>query len=393
MVAARSNLSVEIRMTLPERTAMLLTLVAVSFASGEVAAQDRQPSVSDRGVGEPLLPSREPGPARESEPPLHAPNSPRLLEGNTLAPGSLGGGLGMNSPRGPMGGGGPPGYDALWSPSQSVTGQSTRLGFVRQGLSLGGPLWRGETDLVLASLSVRNTLFSTDALLPDSLRPFPDQLWNVHFGFYSMHRFTNGWSGGLMGGFGSASDKPFHSLDEMTANLGAFLRVPARNGRDSWQFMLLYLYGGPVNFPIPMLSYAWNPSDSLRVNLGLPFSVAWQPEERVMLHLSYLPLNNIHARMTYRVVPRLQVYGGYEFLNESYFLADRPDNQDRFFTFEQRLAAGLRWEMGYNATTELTSGYSFGRNFGQGDSQWGSLTDRVDVDPGPFLGLRFNLKY
>jgi hypothetical protein len=294
---------------------------------------------------------------------------------------------------GPMGGGGPPGYDASWYPSQSVSRQSADLGFFRQGFSIGAPVWRGETDMVMANLSVRNTLFSTDAILPDSLRPFPGQLWRVNFGLTYLHQFDNGWSGGLMTGIGSASDKPFHSIDEITANLGAFLRVPARNGRDSWQFMLLYMYGGPVDFPIPMISYAWNPSDQLRINIGLPFSVAWQPNEDWTLNLSYMPLNNINARLIYRVALRFHVYGGYEFLNESYFLADRTDSQDRFFVFEQRLVTGLRWEVWKNATAEVNGGYSFGRNYGEGDSQWGSLTDRVDVDPGPFLGMSLRLRF
>lgn len=292
-----------------------------------------------------------------------------------------------------MGRGGPPGYDAHWYPSQPVSGQSANLGFVRQGLNLGAPIWRDETDMLLATLSVRNTLFSTDAILPESLRPFPDQLWSVNFGLNFIRQFDNGWSGGLMGGIGSASDKVFHSFDEMTANLGVFLRVPANNGRDSWQFMLLYLYGGPVDFPIPMLSYAWNPSDQLRVNIGLPFSVTWQPDEDVTLTLSYMPVSNINARLSYRVAPRFQVYGGYEFLTESYFLVDRTDNQDRFFVLEQRLVTGLRWEVWKNATAEVNGGYSFGRNYGEGDSPWGSLKDRVDVDPGPFVGIRVNLTF
>jgi len=298
---------------------------------------------------------------------------------------------------GPMGGGpmggGPPGYDATWYPNQAVDGQSADFGFVRQGLSVGAPVWRGDAGMVVARVAVRNTLFFTDAVLPDSARPFPDQLSAVTAGVTYLHRFDNGWSGGLMLGVGSASDRPFDSVDEVTANVGAFLRVPACDGRDAWQFGLLYMAGGAVNFPIPMAAYAWNPSDRFRVNIGLPFSVFWQPADDWTVDLSYVPLNNVNARVTYQVAPAVRLYGAYEFLNESYLLAGRPDPEDRFFAFEQRLVAGLRWDVAPWATAELNGGYSFGRSYGAGDSQWDSLSDRVDVAPGPFVGLNGRLRF
>jgi hypothetical protein len=292
-----------------------------------------------------------------------------------------------------MGGGGPPGYIAAWYPTRPVEGQPADLGFVRQGLSLGAPLWRDGPDMLLASVGVRNTLFSTDAILPDCLRPFPDQLWNFTFGLNYMRKLDGDWSCGLMGGFGSASDKPFHSFFEVTANVGAFLKVPAHDGRDSWLFAVFYMSGGPVNFPIPLLAYGWNPSERLRVNLGLPLSLFWQPSDDLTVNLSYVPLLNINARLSYRLSPDVQAYGGYEFLNESYFLTDRTDPLDRFFAFEQRVVTGLAWDVCKNGTVELNGGYSFGRYYGEGQSQFGPLSDRVDVAPGPFVGLNARLRF
>ncbi|MDX1944924.1 MAG: DUF6268 family outer membrane beta-barrel protein [Pirellulaceae bacterium] len=378
-------------MTRFARSTILLLLAATSLPARELAAQERLPPVIDPGLGEQAIPYGEPGQAVEPEPPPSASYPPRRAGGGGFGSGGPGGGLGMGGPGGPMGGA--PGYEATWYPAQDVSGQPTDLGLVRQSLSFGAPLWMGETDMVMASLSFRNSLFFTDAILPDSLRAFPDQLTSVNFGLNYMRQFDNGWSGGLMGGFGSASDKPFHSMDEMTANIGGFLRVPARNGRDSWQFMLMYMYGGPINFPIPMLAYAWNPSEQLRVNIGLPFSVAWQMSDDLLLNLSYMPLNNINARLTWSIAPSLQVYGGYEFLNESYFLIDRVETDDRFFAFEQRLITGLRWNFWRNANFELHAGYSFGRNYGEGSSQWSSLSDQVDVDPGPFVGMSLRWRF
>jgi hypothetical protein len=309
---------------------------------------------------------------------------------NPGGPGGMerGGGMG-----GPGMGGGPPGYELFWYPRQDVKSQRADLGFVRQGISIGAPVWRNETDSLMASLGVRNTLFDTEAILPDTRRGFPDQLWNLNFGLTYMRRFENGWSGGFITGFGSASDKPFRSIDEITANLGGFLRIPAKNGRDAWQFSLFYMYGGALNFPIPGIAYTWNPSEQLRVNLGIPFSVFWQPSEEWTLNLSYMPLLNINARVTYRFAPDWQLFTGYEFVNESYFLTGRTDQQDRFFVLEQRIITGIRWDVGPKLTLEGNCGYSFGRFFGEGQSPFDSLKDRVDLDPGPFVGLRLQLRF
>lgn len=247
--------------------------------------------------------------------------------------------------------------------------------------------------MLLARLGVRNTLFDTGAILPDSGRPFPEQLWDLSVGLNYMRRFENGWSGMLMLGIGSASDVPFHSIREITGTLGAMLKIPAANDRDSWQVGAMYLVGGPVNFPLPILSYTWNPTDCLNVNIGLPLSIVWRPTDEWTLNVSYVPLYNINARLTRRIAPRLQVFGAYEYLNESYLLAERADTRDRFFVFEQRLVAGVRWDVGSNGTLEINGGQSFGRVYGEGQSQWSPLQDRIEVEPGPFLGAQFRLRF
>lgn len=290
-------------------------------------------------------------------------------------------------------GGGPPGYDLLWYPSRSLSGQAGDFGLVRQGLNVGMPVWKDEGRMLMATVGVRNTLFQTDAVLPDSGRRFPEQLWNLTFGANYMHRFENGWTGMLMAGFGSASDKPFHSIREVTANLGGFVMLPAANGRDRWQLGAMFMYGGPVNFPLPMVSYQWNPSDKLRVNIGLPLSVNWRPTDEWEFSASYIPLYNINARLSYKFAPGWQAYGGYEFFNESYFLAGRADARDRFFGFEQRVLGGVRWEVGQRLTLDVQGGYGFGRYYGEGDNQFGSLRDRLDVKPGPFVGVRVGLRF
>jgi hypothetical protein len=307
----------------------------------------------------------------------------------------MGGNGGMMGGAGMMGGGGSaPGYDVTWFPSQNVSDQNARFQAVRQGLNVGLPIWRNDRgDMLMTRLSVRHTHFDTDAILPDTRRAFPDALWNLNLGLNYMHRFDNGWMGMVMAGVGSASDRPFASINEVTATLGVILRVPAANERDSWQFGAMYMAGGPVNFPLPIIAYHWNPQENLRVNIGLPLSVDWQPDPDWALHLSYTPLLNINARVTHHFTKQWHWYAGYEFGNESYFLADRANTQERFFALEQRVITGVRWDVSSFSSLELFGGYAFGRQYGEGDSQWGSLRDRVDVDSGLFLGVAFRLRF
>ena len=301
---------------------------------------------------------------------------------------AIGGGFG-----GPGGGKGEPGYGVAWYPSRPVSGQGTDLGLVRQNLSVPLPVWRDGGDAVMMNLGVSDSHFTTDAILPDTRQPFPTDLWNVNLGLNYTHRFENGWTGGLMTSFGSASDQPFHSLRDMTYGLGATLRIPVQNDRDSWMFGLMYSPSGTLNFPIPMASYNWNPSDRFHMSIGLPLAVMWRPTDDLAVNLSYAPLTNVNALATYKLGDPLRIYGGYQFLTESYFLTDRPDAQDRFFAYEQRLVVGAKWNVWKQLTLDLNGGYAFDCHYGEGKNETSSLIDQVDVAPGAFLGMKLNWKF
>lgn len=295
------------------------------------------------------------------------------------------------APGGP--GMGPPGYSATWYPAQAVSDSAADVGFVRQSLSGAFPIWRDDGDMVFLMASVRNSLFSTDAVLPDTRRPFPHELWNVSLGLMYLHEFDNGWTSGLSTTFGSASDQPFNSTRELNVGFFGFLQVPVQNDRDAWMFSLMYSPVGNLNFPIPGIAYSWKPSDDLNVNFGIPFSVMWKPATDLTLNFSYIPVTNINARATYRVKDGLNVYGGFEWLNEAYFLADRAERKDRFLVIEKRLISGIRWDIATHVAIDLSAGYAFDRFYAEGQSQFSNLRDRIDVAPGPFAGASLLLRW
>ncbi len=317
--------------------------------------------------------------ASDAESPAQAPIKEERVGGGAFGGSGMGGGMG-----GP--GMGVPGFKATWYPSRPVSNSMADLGFVRQNLSGAFPVYKEDGDTVLLMAGVRNTLFFTDAILPDTQRPFPNELWNISVGQMYIHKFDNGWSGGLSTTFGSASDKPFHSIHEMNVGFFGFLQVPAKNERDSWMFSLMYSPVGNLTFPIPGIAYSWKPSDELHANIGIPFSVMWKPVEDLTLTFSYIPITNVNARATYRVTSGLNFYGGFEWLNEAYFLADRAEHKERFLAFEKRLISGIRWDIWKYAALDVNAGYAFDRYYGEGKNQFSNLHDRIDIRPGAFVG-------
>jgi hypothetical protein len=285
-------------------------------------------------------------------------------------------------------------YRAIWLPSQPVGGQPTNLGYVQQDVSVSFPLWQcGDTDEWLASASVRSEVFHTHAMLLDTRQPFPDDLWNIRFGTTYRHLFENGWIAGGTLSVGSASDQPFHGINEMTAGVHAFLRVP-QGEHNAWLFSLSYSPVSELPFPIPGVAYVWQPSENFRANLGLPFQVMWRPIDDLTLDLSYMLLTTVHARATYRLCRPVRVYVAYASENEAYLLADRVSSNDRFFNVDQRLTAGVQVHISPRTSLDFSSGYVFDHHFFEGKNITnGTHFNRVDVDSGPFLAVQLQVRW
>jgi hypothetical protein len=265
---------------------------------------------------------------------------------------------------------------------------------LRQNLSAGMPVWKQEGDSVIVTLGIRNSLYDTNAIFPESGMLFPEELWNINFGTMFLRRFDNGASGMLTFNFGSASDQPFASIDELTFGFIGLYQTPASNERDKWQYMLFYSPVGNFNFPVPGIAYQWNPNENLQMAIGLPFTLKWRPAERWLIELNYLPVLTITAKASYEWAEHRWLYLGYESFQETYLLADRSDNDDRFVGFEQRLIGGVRWDVGKRGTLDLHGGYAFGRYFGTGQNQiGGGLEDELDLPSSAFVGANLSLRF
>jgi hypothetical protein len=371
----------------------------------------RQPSLPQQQDAPPALPPAAPLPAvppptvpsaEGPQIPAESPHDERQLEFPTT-PEQLWEMLSETPPKG-LGFGLPAGfgfnqaavpsasYRVTWFPEASVANQPTDLSAVRQDFRWTCPVWKDDSQMFGLTATVRNVLTNTGAVLPATGQPFPDDLWDVRFGFTYKYLFANGWITGASVDFGSASDRPFSSVNVLTGSFSTFLRIPVGE-HNAWLFTLAYSPTGELNFPVPGVAFYWQPSDSFNATIGVPFKVVWRPLEDVMLEASYMPLTTVTAKAAWRVWGGVSVYVAYNRGNESYFLADRTDDQERFFYYDQRVTGGVKMQFGRHLTVDLSSGYAFDRFYFEGDTYSDRDQNRIDIGNGAFLSLMGELRF
>lgn len=174
--------------------------------------------------------------------------------------------------------------------------------------------------------------------------------------------------------------------------MNAFLRIPSGE-HNAWMFSLMYAPMGELRFPIPGVAYPYASSDDFHMNIGLPFSVMYRPIDRLTLEASYMLIYTIHAKAKYKISDWISAFAAYDWANDSYTLADRVDVNQRFYMYDQRLAAGLESKIGVHGFLEFAGGLTFDRYSFEG-KQWDTTQfDRVSFGNGPFITLQAGLKF
>ncbi len=283
-------------------------------------------------------------------------------------------------------------FRTLWEPSQPVQGQPTDLGMAEYDLTFKVPVWMSGPDIITLSGEACLNQFQTNAVLPNTGRAFPSELWNIQAGVNYIRRFDNGWTGGMKMSLGSACDQPFDSLRDVTFTAVGFLRVP-RGEHDAWSFSVAYRPMSDIPYPIPLVSYHWEPSDMFNMDIGVPFRITYRPTERLTLEASYMLLTTVHTQATYQFGDSWQLYGAYDWENRDWFLHDREDYLERLFSYDQRLSVGVRTTVFEKVAVDLSTGYTFDRYYFTGQNFSDRNHDRVNIDSGVFAALRASLRF
>ncbi len=309
----------------------------------------------------------------------------------------FGGMGGMGEMRG-LGGGMNPAdsfrYSVLWFPKVPVGAQPTDLQMIGENLSFTHPLWKDSLNALSLTGGVRNELFQTDAVLPETGQPLPSDLWGVNLGLRYSRQLNDGWITGGGVSIGSASDHPFATIHEIYVGMNAMLRIP-QGEHNAWLFTLSYSPYGELNFPVPGVAFSWNPSPQFHANIGLPLMVLWRPTDDWQFQASYMLIRTVHIKAQYRLMENLRAFAAYDWSNESYTLLDSPDPNDRFFIYDQRVSLGLQASLWRHWTASLSSGFVFDRYMFEGTSSnaSSSTADRIDLGNGPFAALNLGVRF
>ena len=279
----------------------------------------------------------------------------------------------------------------FWSPAVPVQGQPAVLAmngqFARVSVPLvrpveGKPLWIGIAKFGRLELA-------TNAILPDSGQPIPDQLWLVETGGMHIRPLADG---GTIGGtflLGSASDRPYAAGRDLTLMAIGFYNRPAANERDEWNFSIFYSPTSQLPYPIPGVAYLWRPNEAFEAKIGVPAGIEYRPNDDWSFSVGYTPLVNVNAIARRRLGEHLSAIAFYRTDTEIYFLADRLRDDERFYVFDQRAAVGLERVVSNGFALEVTANYLFDRKLFQGTNFTSGRTDVVNFDPG--LGLSAQL--
>jgi hypothetical protein len=132
--------------------------------------------------------------------------------------------------------------------------------------------------------------------------------------------------------------------------------------------------------PIPVVAYMSRGERHTAV-VGLPFAyVNWRPRERWAFDLSYFPVTNVRAKVTYRPRRWLGVYAGLDSRHDAFFRSGRASDDDRFYVYEMRAALGVSAHVGRHASVDLSGGWSFDRYMFEGEGWTDRDLDRIDIE-------------
>lgn len=269
----------------------------------------------------------------------------------------------------------------FWIPQQDVANAPGTLAMNGEQFDFAFPLRIGPEGVWLAQSSVQRLELTSDAVLPDSGQPLPDELWHPQFGVMHFRTLANGWKAGGILSIGSPSDAPFEALRDVTVGFIGFLKIP-HGERNAWNLSLFYSPTGQLTFPVPGVSYTWRPNDRLRLDLGVPFALEYRPTDAWTLTAKYTPLVNAEALATRTLNEAWSLYGGYRTTNDAYFLADRTNDQERFYLFDQRLLLGVRRQLPWRLTLDFAAAYVFDRELFQAEQFSSGRQDQLDIEPG-----------
>lgn len=273
-----------------------------------------------------------------------------------------------------------------------------RFRYSRFDWGMTWPLLETEDRRWTMGLDFKMLDLDTDARLPRSpTDAFPRELYDVGATLSFRRQLENGWLMGVTGRLGSASDKPFNSGDEVDVNITGFWRIPHRR-KNAWLLFLNYANhraGSSLeHVPLPGVAYQFSFRERDWAMVGLPVSALhMQLLERLELDLSYAMIRNARAKLTWKALDELDVYGQFVWGSQGFWRAARPDEDDALLFYEKKLSLGTDWSPWENLKVGLEAGLAFDRFIFEGNDYNDNDDNRIGLTKSLFGGVSVRLAF
>jgi hypothetical protein len=222
----------------------------------------------------------------------------------------------------------------------------------------------------------------------------PIQLTDIDLSVTYKHKLEDGNDWALLVNGGSDSDIPFNSIFEVDWGVTGTYHLKV-DQLHSWIFFLNF---SPTRsflpgVPLPGAGYLIiNPENHTQIFIGIPFFIAWQPDSKWNLSLSYFIATVIDAEASRKLNDSgLKAHFNFQWSNELWLIANRADNQQHLIFDEKKVVAGLKSPLGENFFGDLIGGFIFDQTLLLGHSITSSNMPNITLPVGIFA--QANLAY
>lgn len=248
------------------------------------------------------------------------------------------------------------------------------------------------------TLSGRSLDIDTEAILPDSDMPLPDNLTSLVGGSTVRHLLDNGWLVGINGRCGTASDRPFKTGDEVVYGGTAFIKIP----HGKYNALIAYIdYDNNrleeqyTHYPVGGIGYQLVLAENLWTVLGFPASfIHWSPVKNLSFDASYVFPRVASAKLAYAMLDdKLSVYSQFKWDYQRYMREGRTDNEDGLVFYDKRVSIGANYDITENIGVGASFGYVFDRFIFEGQSYKERHVDRIDIGNAWFASASIDVKF
>ena len=232
----------------------------------------------------------------------------------------------------------------------------------------------------------------TSAIFDESGAPMLDDLYNVGIGAVYRQTVHEDWRVGGQLRIGSASDKPFNSLDEMYLQGLAFLQIPHLE-YTSW--IMALAVNTHLEIPVfPAIGYSFPVSRQALAVVGLPFfGAAGKFTDEFGFRFIYWPVRNLDISLDYQITDWARPYTGFRWRGRYFARADRADDDERIRLEDMQAFVGTVFDVTENVALDARAGYVFGRQVGEGDGFEDQRDNNFRVDDTWFISARLGLRF